>query len=215
MQIASHCCLCIKTSHPSFSPINNCWGWGGQRGKERGGSRTWKQNYTSSIPVLYLRLPDSHFHDSIIHDAHTTAFLKSSVWTSAVATHFFLLIFTGVELLYRVVFISAGQQSESATHTPTAPLVWVPFPSRSPAVKWGFLCYAAGSHGYLFHMQYQECIGSVPISQFISHIPPPPWEPFVCVLLLCLCLLLQMRPSTCHFPRSHTHAPTCICFSLC
>lgn len=43
----------------------------------------------SSTPALYLRLSDSHFHDSIIHGVHTVAFLKSPVWTPADAIYAF------------------------------------------------------------------------------------------------------------------------------
>ena len=44
---------------------------------------------------------------------------------------FLKLIFTGVQLLFNVVLISAVQQSESAIHIHISPLFWISSPFRS------------------------------------------------------------------------------------
>ena len=41
------------------------------------------------------------------------------------------LIFTGVQLLFNVVLISAVQQSEPAMHIHVSPLFWISSPFRS------------------------------------------------------------------------------------
>ena len=57
------------------------------------------------------------------------------------------LIFTGTQLLYNVVLVSAALQNEPATQKHAPPPFWTPFPSRSPqCIKWTLLCYTAYSH---------------------------------------------------------------------
>ena len=58
----------------------------------------------------------------------------------------FKLIFTGVQLLFNVVLISAVQQSESAIHIHISPLFWISSPFRSAqSTEQSSLCCTVGS----------------------------------------------------------------------
>ena len=69
----------------------------------------------------------------------------------------------GVQLLYKVVLVSAVQQSESATHVHIFPLFWISLLFMSPqSLEQSSLCSTVGSHQLLILY-----IVSVLVSQFI------------------------------------------------
>ena len=85
---------------------------------------------------------------------------------------FFQLLFSGVQLLYNVVLLSAVQQSESVIRIHTSPLFFISFPSGSPqSTQFSSLCYTVGSHQlsilYMVSIEY-ICPFSLPI-----HPTPP------------------------------------------
>ena len=60
---------------------------------------------------------------------------------------YFLLIFTGVWLLYNVVLASTAQQNASAIHAQISPPFWISLPFRSPqCIRQSSLCCTVCSH---------------------------------------------------------------------
>ena len=106
----------------------------------------------------------------------------------------FKLIFIGVQLLYNVVLISAGPQSESVIHVHTSTPFWISFPFRSPqSTEQSSLSSTVCSHWWsilytvsIVHMRQSQSPNS-------SH-PSSPLGVRIFVLYLCVIIpALQIR----------------------
>ena len=101
-------------------------------------------------------------------------------------SHFFILIFIGVQLLCNAVSVSAVQQSESALHIHISPLFWISFPFRSSqSTEQSSLCYRAGSQLSILHTVFY-IYTSAPISQFSA----PPFPALVTITLFSMSVSL-------------------------
>ena len=107
------------------------------------------QNQQQHLQPVSPCLPSQqHF---LVTQAHLAWFLMPKVFvcfynqTPDCFHYFFYLNFVGVQLLYKVVFISAVQQSESALCIQTSPPFWIFFPFTHHRAL-SSLCSAVGSH---------------------------------------------------------------------
>ena len=123
---------------------------------------------------------------------------------------YFFLIFTGVLLLYNVVFVSTIQESESVMRIHISPLFWISFPLRSPQ---SLPCATVSSHQLSILSIYIVSVVCIcRLSVFLLAIKLPPEKEvmaffiFQKFLLLALGRLLSASVgSDSHLPPDHNN----------